>query len=42
MNDKAHGTGKYSHANEAYYEGQWVDDKQHGIGMEEWPDGAKY
>ncbi len=24
------------------YEGDWEDDKQHGKGTEEWPDGAKY
>lgn len=24
------------------YEGQWLDDKQHGRGLEQWPDGAKY
>ena len=34
--------GTYSHANGAYYEGQWLDDKQHGHGIESWPDGARY
>ena len=24
------------------YIGKWLDDKQHGYGVEEWPDGAKY
>ena len=27
--DKAHGTGRYTHANGATYEGEWKDDKQH-------------
>ena len=27
--DKAHCTGRYSHANGATYEGEWKDDKQH-------------
>lgn len=34
--------GTYSHSNGAYYEGQWLDDKQHGQGVESWPDGARY
>ena len=32
----------YSHANGAKYKGQWKEDKQHGYGVETWPDGAKY
>lgn len=24
------------------FKGFWKDDKQHGHGVEEWPDGAKY
>ena len=24
------------------YIGKWFDDRQHGCGVEEWPDGAKY
>lgn len=24
------------------YIGKWFDDRQHGYGVEEWPDGAKY
>jgi hypothetical protein len=24
----------------ARYEGDWKDDKQHGYGIESWPDGA--
>jgi len=27
LNDKAHGNGKYSHADGAEYIGDWVDDK---------------
>jgi len=41
-NDKADGTGTYTHADGAKYIGQWVDDKQEGNGIEIWPDGAKY
>ena len=32
--------GEYTHTDGAKYEGYWVDDKQHGQGKEEWPDGA--
>ena len=32
----------YTHANGATYEGQWKEDKQHGKGVETWPDGARY
>ena len=28
--DKAHGYGKYTHANGATYEREWEEDKQHG------------
>jgi hypothetical protein len=35
-NDKANGYGIYTHANGSKYEGQWLDDKQHGIGRESW------
>ena len=24
------------------YEGDWFEDKQHGKGIESWPDGAQY
>ena len=24
------------------YEGEWLEDKQHGIGHETWPDGGEY
>ena len=24
------------------YDGDWVEDKQHGLGVETWPDGARY
>ena len=40
MDDKAHGYGIYTHYNGSKYEGQWVNDKQHGFGIERWPDGA--
>ena len=26
----------------ARYEGHWKEDKQHGEGLESWPDGASY
>ena len=26
----------------AKYEGYWEEDKQHGQGLETWPDGARY
>jgi hypothetical protein len=35
-NDKANGYGVYTHANGSRYEGEWVDDKQHGRGKETW------
>jgi len=40
--DKAFGQGTYTHQNGSKYDGQWVDDKQDGNGVETWPDGAKY
>ena len=38
----AHGYGKYTHADGTIYEGAWCEDKQHGFGIEYWPDGAYY
>ena len=38
----AHGWGKYLHADGAIFEGSWSNDKQHGYGVESWPDGARY
>lgn len=35
-NDKANGYGEYTHANGSKYSGDWLDDKQHGIGRETW------
>jgi len=32
----------YCHLDGAKYEGYWEEDKQHGDGLETWPDGAKY
>ena len=40
--DKAHGSGTYSHLDGAKYRGEWKEDKQHGKGLETWPDGASY
>jgi hypothetical protein len=34
VNDKAHGRGTYLHMDR--------EDKQHGFGVETWPDGGKY
>ena len=34
--------GSYLQAGGVLYEGDWVDDKQHGHGKETWPDGAVY
>ena len=28
--------------NPGRYEGDWIDDQQHGFGTETWPDGAVY
>ena len=42
MEDKAHGFGKYMHVNGSVYSGMWVEDKQHGEGVEQWPGGVKY
>jgi hypothetical protein len=32
----------YLHTNGARYEGNWVNDKQNGHGVEVWPDNARY
>ena len=32
---------RYYHPDGAVYEGEWVLDKQHGRGVEMWPDGAR-
>ncbi len=46
-NDKFNGYGKYYHlANDKYkgyyYEGEWLNNKRHGVGTVIWPDGNKY
>jgi hypothetical protein len=33
LNDKASGKGIYYHNNGAKYDGQWLDDQQHGYGV---------
>ena len=38
----ANGVGTYVHAGGAKYEGEWLNDQQHGKGVEVWPDGSKY
>lgn len=38
----ANGIGSYVHAGGAKYEGEWLNDQQHGKGVEGWPDGSKY
>jgi len=38
MNDKANNYGIYAHSNGANYEGYWLEDTQHGIGLEIWKD----
>lgn len=38
----ANGIGAYVHAGGAKYEGEWLNDQQHGKGVEVWPDGSKY
>jgi hypothetical protein len=30
------------HVDGSRYEGDWFEDKQHGMGHEKWPDGAEY
>jgi len=32
----------YLHQDGASYSGEWLDDKQHGYGVEKWVDGAQY
>ena len=38
----ANGVGSYYHLDGTKYVGAWVNDKQHGKGIEIWPDGACY
>ena len=30
---KFHGKGKYTYVNGDYYEGEWLNDKEHGFGL---------
>ena len=41
-NDKANNYGIYSHFSGANYEGLWLEDSQHGIGIEIWKDYSFY
>ena len=36
MNDKANGRGTFSNLDGYTYEGEWLDDCQHGEGVETW------
>ena len=36
------GFGVYQHVNGSKYEGNWLNDKQNGQGIEHWKDGARY
>ena len=39
----SNGYGRYHHSDgTSYYEGEWKDDKHHGLGKEVWNDGAIY
>jgi hypothetical protein len=38
----AHGEGMYIHIDGSEYRGGWVMDKQHGEGIETWPDKSYY
>lgn len=42
LDGKAHGYGEYCNSNETTYKGYWVADRQHGEGLETWPDGSHY
>ena len=42
MDGKAHGFGDYCNSNGTTYKGFWVADRQHGDGLEKWPDGSYY
>ena len=41
--DKAFGYGVFIDTNNSRFEGEWVNDLQHGVGVETWDNGtAKY
>lgn len=41
-NERASGYGVYNHSNGSKYEGAWLDDSQHGTGIECWIDKSIY
>jgi len=41
VNGLRHGTGVYKSGSEQY-QGQWQEDKQHGVGRQSWSDGRSY
>jgi hypothetical protein len=42
VKNKSSGYGEYIHSNGTKYEGMWLEDLQHGQGLETWPDGSSY
>ncbi|KAK9829757.1 hypothetical protein WJX72_007698 [[Myrmecia] bisecta] len=42
LDDKMHGTGKFTFASGAVFEGSWLNGEYQGRGCYSWPDGRKY
>lgn len=42
LNDKMHGSGKFTYASGSYYDGQWDNSEYQGTGSFCWPDGRHY
>lgn len=42
LNDKMHGSGKFTYASGTYYDGHWENSEYQGTGTFSWPDGRLY
>ena len=42
LNDRMHGSGKFTYASGTCYDGQWEHSEYQGTGTFSWPDGRRY